>query len=192
MMLQRSAGPAAFALIGALVATLALHAFGAAQAAPLAAGSSTLVNATVLPVSCTSAATFTASPAVKITDIGTFTTSSIDSVVEVVFNGRLMVSSFTSGTGAVFEVRVDDTATTNGRARASLRAAEAGGGGIQASITGIFTGLSQGTHTVSVWVNGAHGGGTGAYVDPGCWSTDHVVVKEYRSFGAAFLPTVAH
>jgi hypothetical protein len=54
--------------------------------------------------------------------------------------------------------------------------------GIQTSITGIFTGLAASTHTVSIWVQavGTGASGTGAQLDPGCFCTDYVVVKELK------------
>jgi len=116
----------------------------------------------------------------KLADLGTFETVARGSMVEVTFEGRIFVSSFAAGTGAVFELRVDDAAVP-GRARANLKAAEAGGSGHMAAFSGIWTGLAKGTHTVSMWVRTSSGGsGTDAYVDPGCWSTDKVVVKEFR------------
>lgn len=47
-------------------------------------------------------------------------------------------------------------------------------------MTGIFTGLSAGAHTVSMWIQGVYGGGTKAALDPGCWETDHVVIEELK------------
>jgi hypothetical protein len=137
-----------------------------------------LLKTTVLSVNCSTLNPFITSYR-KITDVGSFTKQESGSTLEITFNGRIYAATM-DGTGAVFELRVDDAATTNGRARASLRSSEAGGGGIQASMTGIFTGLGAGSHTVSVWVAGAFNGGTSAYVDPGCWGSDHVVIKEFK------------
>jgi hypothetical protein len=47
-------------------------------------------------------------------------------------------------------------------------------------MTGIFTGLGVGSHTVSMWVQGSFAGGSAGGLDPGCWSTDHAVVKELK------------
>jgi hypothetical protein len=112
-------------------------------------------------------------------------------VHELTFNGRIFVGSFTSGTGAVFELRVDDVPSTIGRARANLRTAQAGGGGVPVSITGIFSGLAAGPHTASMWVRTSAGGAANqALVDPGCWSTDVLIVKEHLPYGASFLPAI--
>jgi hypothetical protein len=151
-----------------------------------------LVYTKVLDVSCSHLDNFT-STYQKITDLGTFTLNSSDSTVETTFNGRIYIDAFeASSSGAVFELRVDDTATTHGRARANIRKAEAGGGGVPASIMGIFTGLSTGAHTISMWVKGAYGGGTNAGVNTGCWASDHLVIKEYRSFGLTYLPSISN
>ncbi len=139
-----------------------------------------LVKTTVLDVNCGTSVDY-ATTYKKVADIGTFTKVRANSTIEVTFNGRLYVGTMAAGaTGAQFELRVDSAATTNGRARASLRRSEVGGGGVPTSITGIFTGLSAGAHTVSMWIQGALGGGTKAILDPGCWETDHVVIKELK------------
>lgn len=173
-----------------VLAVLLAGDFAASQASPRTAMTPT-VNVQVLDVNCISLPAVTPTYA-KLTDLGTFTVNSPDSTVELVFNGRIFVGSFASGTGAVFELRVDDAASTAGRARANLRAAQAGGGGVQSSILGYFTGLSAGEHTASIWVRTSTGGAASqAMVDPGCWSTDVLVVKEYAPFGATFLPSLS-
>jgi hypothetical protein len=141
-----------------------------------AATESGLLGITVLNVNCELLSSFSTSYA-KILDVGSFTKINPSSTIEITFNGRICVISVT-GEGAEFELRVDDAATTNGRARANIRSAEAGFDGVPVSITGIFTGLSSGSHTVSIWVRTSTGTGSDAAVDPGCWSTDHIIIKE--------------
>lgn len=102
------------------------------------------------------------------------------------------MASFTAGTGAVFELRVDDAASTVGRARATLRSAEAGSNGVQAAITGIFRNLSPGPHTASMWVRTSAGGSAAnARLDTGCWSSDVLIVREFTPLGMAYLPSVS-
>ena len=60
----------------------------------------------------------------------------------------------------------------------------------QVSITGMFAGLTAGNHTASMWVRTYLGTATSAYLDPGCWYTDVLIVKEYLPFGMAFLPMI--
>ena len=142
------------------------------------AGESGLVNTKVLGVNCNTLNSFSTAYG-KILDVGSFTKADSGSTVEVTFNGRIAVTSSVSGTGAMFELRVDNAATSDGRARASFKASEVGSNGVFASMTGIFTGLSSGSHTVSIWVRTSQGTGANAMVDPGCWSTDHIVVREF-------------
>lgn len=164
---------------------------GVGQARPEVAAMRPMLLAQVFDVNCTSLAAITPSYA-KLADLGTFTVQSAESTLELTFNGRIFVGSFASGTGAVFELRVDDTASTVGRARANLRTAQAGAGGVQTSITGLFTGLPAGTHTASMWVRTSAGGaGNQAMVDPGCWSTDVLIVREHVPFGFTHLPSVS-
>ena len=116
----------------------------------------------------------------KITDFGTFTKLKPGSAIEVTYNGRIAVTGSLTFLGAHFELRISDTPTSTGWARAAFKSTEIGIDGIPVSITGIFTGLGTGGHTVSMWVRASSGGsGTNAFLDPGCWSSDHIIVKEY-------------
>jgi hypothetical protein len=145
-----------------------------------------LVRTTVLEVNCSGSGVSYSGTYAKVADIGTFTKQLANSTIEATFNGRTYVYTVSLGSaGAIFELRVDNNATLNGRARASYKYSEAGNGnniGVQTSITGVFTGLGAGAHTVSMWIQAkeAGGSGTGALLDPGCWLTDYVVVKELK------------
>lgn len=143
----------------------------------------------VFNVNCVSRAAVNTTYA-KLADLGSFNVDYADSEVQLTYNGRIFVSSFSASTGAVFELRVDDAASPVGRARATLRSEEAGAGGEQVSIMGIFENLAPGTHTASMWVRTFYGTGTQAMVDPGCWQSDVLIVQEVTPFGAAFLPAV--
>ncbi len=112
----------------------------------------------------------------KVADLGEFTKTLDESIMELTFNGTLYARTF-EGTGAKFELRVDDQPTTLGRARVSIKTPEVAH---QASIIGLFENLSIGTHTASIWVSGAHGDGTFALVDAGCWSSDVLITKEFN------------
>ena len=84
-----------------------------------------LHNVTVIsPPGCQSIAN-TTTVYQKIGNLGTFSKISDTSTVEAQFNGRLAALTITS-TGVKFELRVDDTPTTNGRARSVVKAGEAG------------------------------------------------------------------
>ncbi|MBI3957857.1 MAG: hypothetical protein HY328_03530, partial [Chloroflexi bacterium] len=116
----------------------------------------------------------------KVANIGTFAKVYTDSTMEITFNGRIAVITSLSGTGARFELRVDDAAPTVGRGRVSFKASEVGSDGMWVTMTGFWAGLAAGNHTVSVWVAASSGTGNGAMLDPGCWSSDVVITKEYR------------
>lgn len=138
-----------------------------------------LSKTTILNVSCKSVSSIGATYK-KISDIGTFSKSSASSTIEAVFSGRIAVTgSFVGSNGATFELRIDGGESTVGRARASVKSTEVGGSGVPVTMIGIFNELSQGNHTVSIWVKTTYGSVTEAMVDPGCWSSDVVVVKEY-------------
>ncbi|HRJ41568.1 MAG TPA: hypothetical protein PL105_06800 [Caldilineaceae bacterium] len=115
----------------------------------------------------------------KVANIGSFTKVHTASTMEVIFNGRIAVITSLSGSGARFELRVDDTVPTVGRGRASFKASEVGSDGRWVTMTGFWAGLAAGSHTVSMWVAASSGTGNGAMLDPGCWSSDVVITKEY-------------
>jgi hypothetical protein len=135
------------------------------------------IRVTLINVSCSSLSTFSSTYA-KIADLGTVTKLDAASKLEITYYGRITANTI-SGTGAHFELRVDDNATTNGRARANIRTTEAGGNGVPVTISGIFTGYGTGLHTISMWVRGSTSG-TVAMVDPGCWADDQVIVREIK------------
>lgn len=157
------------------------------QAAPQAAGAQ-MLGVTVFNVNCTNIPKVSETYA-KLTNLGTFTVHSPESMVELTYNGRISIESMTSS-GVIFELRVDDNASTIGRARAIVKELEIGGDGVQVSFTGFFNGLSAGIHTASIWVRSPYGTATYARVDTGCWSTDVLIVKEHLPFGFAYLPLI--
>ena len=183
----------ALLFVVALVALLAAAGFAAGRlsAAPTARPA---IVTTVLEPSCTS---ITATAAYsKIADLGTFEVQSAESLVETTFHGRLYAFS-TDGSGVKFELRVDDAASAAGRIRGLIKENEMGNVagnfavGAPATMGGFWEGLAVGTHTVSLWAQVANGT-TAANVmhDPGCWSSDHVTIKEYLPFGTVALPAI--
>lgn len=163
----------------------------AGQARPEAAAPQPMVIVQSFDVPCTTLDTITSTYA-RLTDLATFTVQSPNSTLELTYNGRIFVEDLILSNGSLFELRVDDTESTVGRARAHLRAAEEGGGGLRVSFTGFFTGLDAGEHTASMWVRASSDGGSGddAMVNPGCWSTDVLIVREYTPLGFTYLPSV--
>jgi hypothetical protein len=136
-----------------------------------------LMGITVLPVNCSGSGVSYSTAFTKVADIGSFTKQVANSTIELTFDGRIYSTYSFGVAGAIFELRVDNAASSIGRARASYRDSSAA---VQTSITGVFTGLAAGNHTVSMWVQGVGGGGNDAQLDLGCWNTDHVVVKELK------------
>ncbi|UFS63574.1 hypothetical protein LOH54_05440 [Sulfurimonas sp. HSL-3221] len=150
----------------------------AIQTNATAIAESGLVRWTTLNVSCPASVSVTTTYA-KIATIGSFTKAQDGTVLNVVFSGRLSASSMT-GTGVIFELRIDDTATTSSRIRGSVKSAEIGASGVAVTMEGFFTNLSAGSHTVSMYARASSGGATGVQYDTGCWSTDSVIIKEFQ------------
>jgi len=142
-------------------------------------GSGAMIKITILSPGCYSVASFSSSAYSKIADIGSFSKVDANSRMEISFNGRIWAQTM-AGTGAHFELRVDNVATTVGRARATLKSDQAGGTGDWVNIEGVFTGSSIGSHTISIWVIGAGGSGTYGGIDPGCFNDGHMLVREIR------------
>lgn len=148
---------------------------------------SRLLTAEVLPVSCT-AVDFTATMTM-LDAVGDILVGAAGDTAIVTAHGRYGIETLTSGTGAVFELRIDDAPPPAGKARPTVRQNEVGlFPAVPDSATGVFPGLSAGYHGLSIWVRGGgNGSGTNAMVDPGCWSTDHVVVEVYDGNPAQVL-----
>ena len=168
---------------------------GPAQAAPLAAlASSAKLTLMDVPNVSTNPDIF-GTTAVKITDVGTFDVENAASLVEVTYQGRLLVDNMTSTSGVYFELRVDDTNAAQvsvgvPSGQALVRSTEIGQY-VPSVFSGYWQALAPGTHTVSLWVRAAGSGqGDNALVDPGGWQSNIVMVKEYLPFGATFLPLV--
>jgi hypothetical protein len=141
------------------------------------AGADAQTNITVLPVTCAGRVDFTPTDFVKVADLGLFTKSSSTSKILATYTGRL-ASLQMFGTGAIFELRIDNLPTTLVYSHSAIKASEAGNDGVSSSLMGVFPGLSVGSHSVSMWVIGANGPGSSAFVDPGCWGSAMVVVQE--------------
>jgi hypothetical protein len=116
----------------------------------------------------------------KLADIGTFDKLNSGTLVEVTYNGRLAIDNIVTGNGALFELRVDDHATSIGRALTVVRSDEEGIKGIPVSLFAVFNSLSTGEHTISIWVRVPIGSGTNARINPNCWGTDAFFVKESK------------
>lgn len=108
----------------------------------------------------------------KITDLATFTKTHDDTLVRLDLANRMRVNSMT-GTGVIFELRIDDAQTTIGAATALVRSTDVNTAA-QRPFFGIFDGLSTGPHTVSVWARANTGSATDVSIDPGCWNSADV------------------
>lgn len=177
-----------FALVfsGAVLALLLVQ--NAPRPASGAGALSPTVRHTIINVSCQSAAAF-GDAYVKVTNTGNFDFEVLgsDSVVELTFQGRVNVDTLVGATGTLFELRVDDQPSSLGRGRAHVHTV--GSPGEHITFTAVFPDLEPGTHTASVWVRTSNGNtGTGGRVDPGCWSSDVIIVREIAAFGQVFLP----
>ncbi len=138
----------------------------------------TEIKIAVINVTGTSSISITSTYAKQAT-LGTFSKLRADSRLEITFHGRIFVETLT-GNAAYFELRVDDNPTTLG-GRTLIKSSEAGGSdGIPVSMTAIFTGLGAGTRTISIWIKTASGTGTTAMVNPGNYSSDHLIIREIQ------------
>ena len=131
------------------------------------------------PTGCQALATATTTYQ-KIGDMGTFTKNIANSFIELNLQTNLYVGSFTGTTGVIFELRVDGVATSFGRATALLRTT---GTYEPITIIGAFSGLSAGSHTVSLWAKSIFNTATNIMWDNGCFNlfgTNNVLVKEFQ------------
>jgi len=127
----------------------------------------------------------------KLGDLGNFTVNSADSLLELTFNGRISIGNLLTSTGAIFELRVDDTPSPIGLAQAIVTTDVNTSYGFPAVFTGFFSGLPVGDHTVSIWVRTLYQTATNASIDPGNLGANVLIVKEHLPFGVAYLPMIA-
>ncbi len=131
------------------------------------------------PAGCKSLANVT-SAFQKVGDMGTFTKGMAATSIKLTLQTNVYATTLVGATGAVFELRVDDIATTIGNATALIRTA---GTYEPVTITGVYSALSNASHTVSLWVKTTNGTGTIAGWDEGCLNaagTNNVLVEEYK------------
>jgi hypothetical protein len=130
------------------------------------------------PTDCQTLATVNTSYQ-KIADMGTFTKTILNTLVKLTLQTNVYVDSLGTA-GAIFELRIDGIATTLGNATATINLS---GKSEPISITGIYTGLTTGTHTVSLWVKTTTGSAKNAGWDKGCLNsmgTNNVLIEEYK------------
>jgi hypothetical protein len=142
-------------------------------------GSPTLLSA-FQPVGCMQLVAVTTTFQ-KVGNMGTFTKANANSFIELNIQTNLQVGTLTGAYGIIYEIRVDDIATTIGRNTAFLQQT---GVSAMANFSGVFSGLAVGTHTVSMWAKTSNAG-TASYAmyDSGCFNnsgTNNVLVKEFR------------
>jgi hypothetical protein len=116
----------------------------------------------------------------KVGDMGTFTKALAVTAIKLTLQTNVYATTFVGATGVIFELRVDGMATSVGNATALIRTA---GTFDPINITGIFTGLSNASHTVSLWAKTINGTATNAGWDEGCLNasgTNNVLVEEYK------------
>jgi len=131
------------------------------------------------PTGCQSTASVTPSYQ-KIGSMGTFTISATGTFAKLTLQTNVYATTLLGAKGVIFELRVDDVPTGIGNATAMIRTA---GTFDPISITGVFTGLAAGPHTISLWVKTDAGTATDAGWDESCFNsfgTNNVLVEEYK------------
>lgn len=117
----------------------------------------------------------------KLANLGTFTKSKNSTFIQLDLATHFYIYTLTGGaTGAIFELRINDTKTTLGNASYLVKTANLSH---QGTITGIFPNLQSGNYTISIWVRTSFGAGNTAYIDYGCWNsfgTNSLIVKEFE------------
>lgn len=123
------------------------------------------------PPTCPHLASINTTPQ-KLADLATITKARDDSTLRLELVTRLFVDSMT-GTGVVYELRVDDAPTAIGAARALVPSSQQGNP-VAAPFLGHFEGISAGEHMVSIWVHSYAGTAANVMTDPGCWNSQDV------------------
>jgi hypothetical protein len=115
----------------------------------------------------------------KIADMGSFTKNSVATKIKLTLQTNLFVDSVGTG-GAIYELRIDNQPTTLGNATAFIKV---GANPFPVTVTGVYAGLTNASHTVSLWVKAVSGTGKNAGWDKDCLNsmgTNNVLVEEFR------------
>lgn len=116
----------------------------------------------------------------KIADMGTFTKNSVPTLIKLTVQTNLSVDSIFSAPGVIYELRVDDKPTTLGNATAFIKTQS---NSFPVTITGMFSALSTGSHTISLWTKTVNGTAKNAGWDKDCLNPagiNNVLVEEYK------------
>ena len=131
------------------------------------------------PTGCQSTANVTTTYE-KIGAMGTFTINATGTFAKLTLQTNVYATTLVGAKGVIFELRVDDLPTTIGNATAMIRTEKTFD---PISITGVFTGLTTGSHTVSLWAKTDAGTATDTGWDESCFNsfgTNNVLVEEYK------------
>lgn len=116
----------------------------------------------------------------KIGDIGTFNKENDNTLLELIMNCHVVVSSY-SGTNALnFQIRIDDQPTSFGSMEFVVF--NPNSTYTYFTPTGFFPDISSGQHTISVWAGMYYSGGTvtGVMINPGGYGfSSRMMVKEF-------------
>ncbi len=115
----------------------------------------------------------------KLGNVTTFVKESSKSVIEVLLNTHSYVSSIPSSTHVMFQIRIDDQPV--GSYDTDWTIFSGNTSYTNTSVTRIFSNLSVGTHTVSIWAGNYNVGETAndVMVNPGGYCSSRIIIKEY-------------
>lgn len=114
--------------------------------------------------------------AVKVSNIGTFVSRPGVRWTRIEYSTTLS-AEVGGSSGVIFELRVDDDLTSVGQASYLTRDDELR----YDDISGVFTGLAPGTHTISVWARAVNSAADRARLNSGCFGdANGVLVTQFR------------
>ncbi|HJR07813.1 MAG TPA: hypothetical protein VJ842_11170 [Pyrinomonadaceae bacterium] len=104
----------------------------------------------------------------------TFNKVSSSTKIEVIVNSRFRVGTISAANGVKFQVRIDNTVMPTFGNQGSILTSNTSE---FLSIFTVFSTISAGNHTVSIWAQAPSGSATSVLADPGGWG-GMIVVKE--------------
>jgi len=117
----------------------------------------------------------------KIADLGSFTKDNTGTFVDLYLDGKFTIFNLVSSIAVMYELRIDDGTTTLQDASFVIYNDQANEQ-VWSNVMGVFSGLSAGVHTVSLWARcqGAGAATAQSDYDSGCWgSHETLIIKEY-------------
>lgn len=137
----------------------------------------------VAPPGCQSIAGAATTPTPFNSPLATFTKTSADTKIQVIFQTHIAVEDFAAANGVIYELRIDGNPGTGQSGKSVYFVDNNFAMSInmynQVTLVGNFVNLPSGPHNVQIYAYTLNGTASGIHYDPGCWQSSNVTIREF-------------